>query len=135
MVDQQVSEHRFSVRVYWEDTDAGGIVYHAGYLKFAERARSEMLSERGVDQWIMLRDDGLALAVRKMEIDFHAPARLGESLEVVTKINDTKGASLWLEQQVQRGGLLLTRLILQIACVNRQGRAVRIPRPVLDAFD
>ncbi len=129
-----MAEHRFPVRVYWEDTDAGGIVYHAAYLQFAERARSEMLTERGVDQWALLQQDGFALTVRKMEIEFVSPARLGESLEVVTKINQTGGASVWLEQLVQRGGTLLTRLILQIACVNRRGRAVRLPRPVLDAL-
>ncbi|MEO1249557.1 MAG: YbgC/FadM family acyl-CoA thioesterase [Pseudomonadota bacterium] len=129
-----MAEHRFPVRVYWEDTDAGGIVYHAAYLQFAERARSEMLAERGVDQWSLLQQDGFALTVRKMEIEFVSPARLGESLEVVTKINQTGGASVWLEQLVQRGGTLLTRLILQIACVNRRGRAVRLPRPVLDAL-
>ncbi|MEM1401513.1 MAG: YbgC/FadM family acyl-CoA thioesterase [Pseudomonadota bacterium] len=126
--------HRFAVKVYWEDTDAGGIVYHAGYLRFAERARSEMLSEQGVDQWSLLEDEGLALAVREMTISFHSPARLGESLEVVTKITETRGASVWLDQQIHRGGTNLTGLILQIACVNRRGRAVRLPHSVREAL-
>lgn len=126
--------HRFGLRIYWEDTDAGGVVYHAAYLKFAERARSEMLTDRGIDQWQLLQDDGAALAVRRMEIDFRSPARLGDSLEVVTNINQTRNASIYLGQSIMRGEVVLTSLSMQIACVDRMGRAVRLPLILRDAL-
>ena len=119
--------HRFPVRVYWEDTDAGGVVYHAAYLKFAERARSEMLADKGIDQWRLLKEKGIALAVRSMEIGFRAPARLGDSLEVVTNIDQTRNASVLLGQSIMRSGAVLTEMTMQIACVNRAGKAVRLP--------
>ena len=78
--------HVFAVRVYYEDTDAGGVVYHANYLRFAERARSEMLRALGIPHTQMLRDDGLAWTVSRCEVDFVRPARLDDALEVYSRL-------------------------------------------------
>ncbi|RZA10509.1 MAG: tol-pal system-associated acyl-CoA thioesterase, partial [Lysobacteraceae bacterium] len=90
---------RWPVRVYWEDTDAGGVVYHAQYLAFMERARSEWLRSRGIHQDRMRADEDLVFVVRAMEIDFRAPARLDDQLEVSVRLLECRGASLVLAQK------------------------------------
>jgi acyl-CoA thioester hydrolase len=126
--------HRFPVRVYYEDTDAVGIVYHATYLKFAERARTEMMRCLGVEHEAMRRDDGLVLTVRRLAIDYLAPARLDDELWVSTRLLDTAGATLSLEQEVRRGDSLLARLELLIACLSTSGRPRRLPPALLAAL-
>lgn len=120
-------EHRFPVRVYWEDTDGSGIMYHASYLRFAERARTEMLRLTGTNQGTLLARDGLAFPVRRCEVDFLAPALIDDSLEVVTTVKHVRNATILLEQGIRRGEMLLARLVIKLACVNRVGRPVRIP--------
>ena len=134
------TSHVFPTRVYYEDTDAGGIVYHANYLRFAERARNEMLRLSGFPHAAMVAETGTALAVRRCDIDFRQPARLDDALEVVTRIVDIGAATLDIEQDVRRasglswggvaastGPLPLVRLGLRLACINAQGRPVRLP--------
>ena len=119
--------HMFPVRVYYEDTDAGGLVYHANYLKYAERARTEALRHVGTEQRHMLADTGLAFVVRRMEIDFRAPAVLDDLLQVVTRLSDIGGASLRAEQTILRAGATLVHMLLKLACIDRQGRPARMP--------
>lgn len=132
--------HVYPTRVYYEDTDAGGIVYHANYLRFAERARNEMLRLAGFPHAAMVAETGTALTVRRCDIDFRQPARLDDALEVVTRIVDMGGATLDIEQDVRRaaglawggveattGPAALVRLSLRLACINAQGRPVRLP--------
>ena len=119
--------HVFPVRVYYEDTDAGGLVYHASYLRFAERARTELLRRTGTGQDQLLAASGLAFAVRHMEIDFRAPARRDDLLEVVTRFSDFGGASLRAEQTILRAGATLVHMLLKLACIDRQGRPARMP--------
>ena len=126
--------HRLSLRVYWEDTDASGIVYHASYLRFAERARTEMLRAIGFEQNRLLDDTGIAFAVRRIGIDFSGPARLDDLLEVETRVVEMSGASLTMAQDIRRDGALLTRLDVLLACIDRAGRAARIPAPIREAF-
>ncbi len=92
--------HRFTLRVYYEDTDAGGMVYHAAYLRFAERARTEALRAMGVPHAEMLRDCNLMFVVRRIKVDYLRAARLDNSLEVFTQIEQVRAASLVLQQQV-----------------------------------
>ena len=92
--------HRYPLRVHYEDTDAGGIIYHAQYLAFAERARSAWLRCLGIDQPTMLVDEGLGFVVRRIEIDFHLPAGLGDVLNVETGLLRLGGASLKLQQKI-----------------------------------
>ena len=127
-------DHVFPVRVYYEDTDAGGIVYHASYLRFAERARTEMVRAIGIEQGRELAETGLAFAVRRMEIDFQAPARLDDLLDVATRLTQVGGASLRVEQTIRRAGTVLVRLFVKLGCIDRSGRALRLPPTVRAAL-
>lgn len=118
--------YRFGVRVYYEDTDMGGIVYHANFLKFIERARSEWVAEMGLDQNAM-RDGGVIFAVRRIEADYLLPARYGDRLEVRTSAVSASGARLVLEQVVMRGDEPLFSARVTVACITLAGRPVRLP--------
>jgi acyl-CoA thioester hydrolase len=117
----------FPVRVYYEDTDAAGLVYYANYLKFAERARTEMLRRLGIEQEKLRAETGLTLVVRRCSADYLLPARLDDDLVVATRLAALAGASLDLDQEVLRGGATLVRLALQIACLGAKGRPHRLP--------
>ena len=118
--------HQFALRVYYEDTDMGGIVYHANFLKFIERARSEWVAEMGIDQAEM-REDGVVFAVRRIECDYLMPARYGDDLEVRTSTASVSGARLVLDQQVMRGEELLFSAQVTVACITMSGQPVRLP--------
>ena len=128
------SVHVFPVRVYYEDTDAAGIVYYANYLKFAERARTELLREHGISNRALQESQGVAFAVRRLSAEYLAPARLDDHLEVRTRITGVHGAAIEAEQDVVREGRDLARLTLTLACVARTGRPTRLPSAVVAAF-
>lgn len=115
------------VRVYWEDTDAGGVVYHAQYLAFLERARSEWMRALGRGQELLRVEHDLVFAVRAMRIDFRAPARLDDLLEVGVVLADCRRASLVLAQVVRRDGELLLEAEVGLAAL---GAADFRPRPI-----
>jgi acyl-CoA thioester hydrolase len=119
--------HRFPIRVYYEDTDAAGIVYYANYLKFVERARTEMMRLFGVEHEAWRRSDGTAFIVRRAEIDYIAPARLDDALIVETRLAELGGASLRLTQDVTRDGSALVRAVVLVATIGGNGRPVRLP--------
>ncbi len=125
--------HLHPLRVYYEDTDAGGVVYYANYLKFAERARTEMLRDLGVDPPALAAFDGVAFAVSRLEADYLAPARLDDELTVRTRIVKMSAATLEAEQIISRGATDCARLIVRLTCVNRAGRPVRLPESILTA--
>lgn len=130
-----MSEHRYSLRVQWEDTDAAGIVYYANYLRFIERGRSDLLLAHGIDQRGLIEsDNGVAFAVRACNVDYLKPARLHEELVVTTAITELRGASLTLGQAVWRGEELLVRAEVKLACIDSKGRARRVPPPVAALF-
>lgn len=129
--------HVFPVRVYYEDTDAGGIVYHANYLRWAERARTEMMRLLGAEHSRMAAEEGTIFAVRRCSMEFDRPARLDDLLEVRSRVVAVRGASLVLEQVVSGdiGGTpalagAMVRLSLTLCCLNRDGRPVRLPASV-----
>ena len=122
--------HVYPVRVYYEDTDAGGLVYHANYLKYAERGRTEMLRLLGINHSEMATRYGLGFAVRSCSIDFRRAARLDDTLEVRSRLVDLRGASVGVEQAVLRGAEVIADLMLRIVCLRAQGRASRIPESV-----
>jgi len=124
--------HRFFMRVYYEDTDAAGIVYYANYLKFVERARTEMMRLYGVEHEKSRQSEGTAFIVRRAALEFLAPARLDDELTVETRIKEIGGASLLLAQDVKRADTVLVGASILIACIGRQGRPVRLP-PALRA--
>ncbi|WP_416899086.1 MAG: tol-pal system-associated acyl-CoA thioesterase [Minwuia sp.] len=128
--------HLFPVRVYWEDTDAGGIVYYANYLKFTERARSDLLRGLGVDQQAMLGDgEGAMFAVRDVTIEYLSPARLDDDLVVATRLVALKGATITLDQDVLRGGEALVRSRVRAAFIGLGGRPRRIPTDIRQAME
>lgn len=123
-------DHVYRLRVFYEDTDAGGVVYYANYLKFAERARTEWLRACGISQRALARESGQVFAVRRVEADFLAPARLDDELEIRTTVLDHGGARFAMGQVIGRGAEDLVRLKVLIACVNAKGQATRIPDAV-----
>lgn len=125
--ERAVVRHRFPVRVYFEDTDAGGVVYYANYLKFAERARTEMMRAAGAPHAAMIERYGLSLVVSRCEADYIGAARLDDELEVESSVTGFGGATVEAEQVVRRDGRDLVRIRVRLACVNRDGRAARLP--------
>ena len=118
--------HSLSLRVYYEDTDMGGIVYHANYLKFIERARSDWVRRLGVDQ-LALREAGTVFAVHRIEADFLAPARLDDMLDVRTGPVQVSRARITLDQQVWRGADCLFRARATLVAMSLDGRPRRLP--------
>lgn len=122
-------EHVLPARVYWEDTDASGIVYHANYLRFFERGRSDSLRLLGLGQRALL-DAGLAFVVRAMSLDFRKPARLDDAVEIRSSVAQISGASLVMHQRLLRAGEELVTAEVRLACIEPAGRPRRIPRDV-----
>ncbi len=128
------ADHVYRLRVFYEDTDAGGVVYYANYLKFAERARSELLRAFGVSQKALAEAGGPIFTVRRVEADFLRPAYLDDELEVRTTVLAYGGARVAMGQVIGRDQEDLVRMRVEIACVNAKGRATRIPEPVAGLF-
>jgi acyl-CoA thioester hydrolase len=129
---QMTSPHTFPIRVYYEDTDFSGVVYHASYLRFMERGRTEMLRAKGVDQGASLAGEAGArfgFAVRAMNVEFLKPARMDDLLTVETGVAELGGASMELIQRILRGADVLIEARVRIACVA-EGRPCRIPAAI-----
>ncbi len=128
--------HHLIQRVYYEDTDFSGAVYHARYLHFMERARTDYLRCLGVEQSNLFAssDEGLAFMVHRMEIDFKAPARMDDIVTVLTRTEKAGGAKMILEQEIRRGDQLLIAAKVIIAVVNRHGRPRRLPEDLARQF-
>jgi len=131
-----VSAARFDVRVYYEDTDFSGVVYHASYLRFMERGRTEMLRSLGLSQGAIMAGQAgevFGFAVRAMNVEFLKPARMDDLLTIETTPRALGGASLELDQRVLRGEEVLITAQVRIACVAN-GRPARIPKAVREAL-
>lgn len=127
--------HIFPMRIYFEDTDAGGIVYYANYLHYAERGRTELMRSIGIESSRLLHDDKVALAVRKCSIEYLKPAKLDDALEVHTTITDVGGASLSGEQTIRRDGEDLVVIRIKLACMGIGGKAARLPKDVRSTLE
>jgi acyl-CoA thioester hydrolase len=127
-------EHRFALTVYFEDTDAYGIVYYANYLKFMERARSDFIRAVGVDQAAELRSTGNAYAVVEVDIKYRRPARLGDDLQVVSTVQQVRASSVDIHQRVMRGPELLTDARVTAAFLDGAGRPRRQPVDWVEKF-
>ncbi len=127
----QIKTFEHPVRVYYEDTDTGGIVYYANYLKFAERARTEMLRSLGIENSTLLNEQRVAFAVKKCSADYIKPAVLDDALNVVTTVENLGGASMRLIQDIFRGQERLVAITVRLACMNIDtGQPCRLPREV-----
>jgi acyl-CoA thioester hydrolase len=129
------AEHHFALTVYFEDTDAYGIVYYANYLKFMERARSDFIRAVGVDQAAELRSTGSAYAVVEVDIRYRKPARLGDDLLVVSTIDQIRASSVLIHQRVMRGKEQLTDARVTAAFLDGEGRPRRQPREWVQKFN
>ena len=128
-------EHRFPVRVYFEDTDLSGVVYHANYLRYMERARSDMLRIAGIDQRAVHEAGEGAYAVASLAIRYAAPARLDDALLVVSRVVQVRAASVSIHQRVMRDGVCLAEAELVVAMVAANGRPKRQPRAWTDIYE
>jgi acyl-CoA thioester hydrolase len=126
----------FTLRVYYEDTDAAGVVYYANYLKFMERARTEWLESLGFPLAAFEQAHGVAFVVHRVEMDFLRPARLNDVLTATVEVLDRKAATLLLRQGVLRGAELLNQAQVALACVDARAlRPRRIPEPLAAALE
>lgn len=121
--------HRFPLRVYFEDTDAGGIAYHATYLRWAERARTESLRDIGLPHSVMMERHDSILVVRRIEVEYWRPARLDDAIVVETRVVAVRGVTLTLDQRMlpAEGGAPLAALLVELACI---GRLTLLPRRI-----
>lgn len=126
-------EATLPVRVYYEDTDAGGIVYHAAFIRFAERGRTEFVRALGVDQQQLRTETGLGFAVSRLTIDYLKPALLDDLLTVRTRIEKTRRVSADFVQLIERGDALVARLDVRVACLDARGRPARLPTALAEA--
>ena len=107
----------FPIRVYWEDTDAGGVVYHGSYVRFLERARTEWLRAQGIGQQALRAGEDVVLAIRDMTLDFRYPARLDDELQVSVAMTQRRTASLRVAQEISRGDRVLVTATVRVACL------------------
>ena len=120
------------VRVYYEDTDAGGVVYYANYLKFYERSRTEMLRAMGYEQDVLIVENGIIFVVRSVNVDYMMPARFNELLQVSSEVSLVKPASLVFEQSLNRDDAILSKATIRIACLDTKTmRPKKIPEILL----
>ncbi|CAD0184846.1 Acyl-CoA thioester hydrolase YbgC [Ruegeria sp. THAF57] len=122
-------KHVYPVQVFYEDTDMGGVVYHANYLKFIERARSDYVRKLGNDQNAM-RDAGIVWVVRRIEADYLAPAKFEDDLIVETTVASVSGVRLTMDQVVKRDETEVFRATVTAVCMNAQGKPVRLPAEI-----
>jgi acyl-CoA thioester hydrolase len=127
--------HRFALRVYFEDTDTAGIVYYANYLRFMERARSDMLRAVGVDQRGAMDAGEGVYAVAQVEIKYRSPARLDDALVVVSRVLEVRAATVLIHQRVMRGDEVLTDATVTAAFLSLEGRPKRQPRAWVELFE
>jgi acyl-CoA thioester hydrolase len=119
--------HEIEVRVYYEDTDFSGLVYHANYLRFMERARTEWMRARGVENGALVAERGLTFVVRRLQLDYLAPTRIDDLLTVTAKVVEVKGAVIRFEQTVMRGENVLCRGLVDVVTM-RGAKPVRPPK-------
>ncbi len=136
------ARHSLAVRVYFEDTDAAGIVYYANYLKFLERGRTDMMRLLGIRHTDLMNsigngagngDGGALFPVKKLEVDYLTPARLDDALTVTTSVEKVSGASMTMDQIITRGSEEVLRARVRLACIGLDGRVRRLPAAVRDA--
>ncbi|NSX54220.1 tol-pal system-associated acyl-CoA thioesterase [Parasulfitobacter algicola] len=119
--------HLWPLRVYYEDTDFGGIVYYANYLKYIERGRTEYVRDMGVDQVALKENDGIVFAVRRVEADYLAAGKYDDELVVETELSHATGVRMIFDQKVKRGDQVLFSATVTVVAINKAGQATRLP--------
>ena len=126
--------NKCSFRVYYEDTDAGGVVYYANYLKYAERARTELLRNIGINQSNLISSDSILFVVRNVSMDLIKPARLDDMLEVVTNIDHITAVTINMLQEIFCDGKKITDINVKIVCVDQNIKPKKIPHNIIEKF-
>lgn len=126
-----MAEHCFDFRIYYEDTDHGGVVYYANYLKYMERARTEFMRCFGIELDRLQHDEGVLFAVTEAHVHYRRPARFNDALHVVSSLEYARGARLAFKQRVVRGDEMLVEGTIHLACIDIDGHPRRIPHEVL----
>lgn len=125
---------KHEIRVYWEDTDAGGIVYYANYLKFAERARTEWLRTLGFEQQGLRDSHQVLIVVKRAEVDYLRPAKLDDLLTIDTQLQEQSKLRMTMRQIIMRGEETLAKVLVELVCVNIHGRPTPFPESLSSAF-
>jgi len=133
MLSAKKNSQTFSYRIYYEDTDAGGVVYYANYLKFYERARTDFLRELNISQFELASEKKIIFVVRKCEIEYHHPARLDDMIEVDVRVSEINKATLTMMQKITKSSQLISQLKVVLVCLNSQTfKPIRLPQNLLD---
>jgi len=127
--------HSFDLRIYYEDTDHGGVVYYANYLKYMERARTEFMRGYGIELDQLQFDADVLFAVTEAHVHYRRPARFNDALSVCSELTLAHGARLAFKQTIMRGDKILVDGDIKLACIDTQGHARRIPRDVLNKIE
>lgn len=135
ILDRSAVESRLDFRVYYEDTDAGGVVYYANYLRFIERARTEIVRTMGFDQSALARDEGIAFAVRSLEAEYLRPGHLDDTLTIISTIEAVSAAQVIFNQRIVRDDETLFTAKVRCVCIHiHRLKAAAIPQAIRDAF-
>jgi acyl-CoA thioester hydrolase len=118
--------HNHKVKIYYEDTDAGGVVYYANYLRYMERARTELLSEQGIDV-AEYHNNGYLFAVVNVDVQYKKPAVLGDIIDIMTEVTDLTNVTISISHRIFRGRTLLVQATVRLACINKDGKPQRLP--------
>ncbi|MBM4146627.1 MAG: YbgC/FadM family acyl-CoA thioesterase [Nitrospira sp.] len=127
------SMHKLKIKIYYEDTDAGGLVYYANYLRFMERGRTELLSDKGIDV-AEYHSKGYFFPVVHVDISYRRPAKLGEIIEVATEVVEITNATTTFKQEILRDNAVLVEATVKLACINRDGKPQKIPSGLASLF-
>jgi len=129
------ADHHFDLRIYYEDTDHGGVVYYANYLKYMERARTEFMRSHGIELDQLLRDENVLFAVTEAHVHYRRSAHFNDALSVQSRLSHAHGARLGFKQVVMRGADLLVEGDIKLACIDTHGHARRIPQTALNKMN
>lgn len=127
--------HTLPIRIYWENTDASGRVYHTQYMQFAERGRTEYLRTLGFNQTTILQDAGVYFVVKSLTVDFMGYAELDDEITVATTVSELKGAKMGFEQNIIKHAVPIVHLMVTVAVVGKNGTPKRIPKYIIDKFN
>lgn len=127
--------HSCNFRIYYEDTDSGGVVYYANYLKFAERARTEMLREKGINQSNLAANSGILFVVKNAKLELFSPARLDDVVEVLSEVIVISGASINILQKITIDGRNIAEINVLVACINQNFKPVRLPADIKNKLE
>lgn len=130
MSGEKAQVHELPVRIYYEDTDAGGVVYHASYIRFAERGRTEMLRDSGIVPAALYAEKGIGFVVASLKVEYRRPAVLDDLLTVRSWVTRLGGASMDLAQHIYRNNEVVAEINLTLVCIDRAMKAVRLPQEI-----